>query len=219
MNTELMAAKAWARGEIENCMNRYEFLLCQGEVQYVYDNVFANWLPDVRFELPSGCWEGPEALYRVVVNLHGKFYNNKGAMVLYPNTNPIIEIADDLKTAKGCWEGIGFGAGVDEDGPWGSQAANRRFADFIFDEKTGTWRMWHYVVAGWFSTPWGEPPSTLVDSKDSSQTEEAWAYRFTEDCKPTRKPAYVWEYSQNSQVTYYPKAPEPYKTWEDTFSY
>ncbi|WP_405970639.1 MarR family winged helix-turn-helix transcriptional regulator [Streptomyces sp. NBC_00988] len=45
---ELQALKAFAAREVENVMNKYEYMMSHDQFTYVYDNLFATDLPDVR---------------------------------------------------------------------------------------------------------------------------------------------------------------------------
>lgn len=65
-----------------------------------------------------------------------------GEMLDMQLTTPMIEVADDLRTAKCVWWCPGAGARKDEEGAhaiwvWGQVAA-----DFIFTEKR-EWKVWH----------------------------------------------------------------------------
>lgn len=45
------------------------------------------------------------------------------------------------------------------------------------------------------------------------------ARKFGPDTEPDAGPDYFWMYSKEARVNYFPHVPEPYKTWEETFSY
>lgn len=101
------ALKAQARADVENVMNKYEYMMSHDQFQYVHDNLFTHKHEDVRFELPFGKWVGPASLKRGVVGFHSQLcldadgQPRPGVLFFNSNTQAIVEIADDLKTAKG----------------------------------------------------------------------------------------------------------------------
>jgi len=218
---ERIVLKTQAAREVENCMNKYEYLMSHDQFEYVYDNLFAINMPDVRMELPFGKWVGPDSLRRCVVNYHSRLCLDEsglpipGVMFFNVNAQSIIEVADDLKTAKGLWVCPGFGALVTPDNKhMAVEGTAKRACDFICDETDGRWKMWHYRVSGWTSHPYGV---SFVDDKSEGQSEGAIV--FTEDTKPDGPPDYYWQYSTTRRVNYYPPIPVPYRTFDETFSY
>lgn len=221
LSTELMAAKAWAAREVENVMNRYEFMMSHDQFEYVYENLFALDRPDVFFEVPFGRWTGAESLRRVIVGYHGSLCldeeGNPRPGVLFYNANcqPIIEVADDLKTAKGLWVCPGFSAKDLPDGTYKcGEGTAIRACDFVYDEADGRWKMWHYAVSGLTSYPYGTPFTEYMEDNQSAAVRT-----FPSGTEADEEPHYFWQYRRDRRIQYYPYIPEPYKTWEDTFSY
>lgn len=216
-----LALKSHAAREVENVMNRYEYMMSHDQFQYVYDNLFANSQPDVRVELPFGSWTGAESVRRCIVGYHswlclddeGK--PRPGVLFYNANTQPIIEVADDLKTAKGLWICPGFNA---KDMPDGSHTAGagtaKRAADFIYDEEDGRWKLWHYIVTGLTSHPYDV---SFVDNEVDNQSINSRV--FPEGTEPDGPPAFFWMYSKEARMVYYPEIPEPFSTFSETFSY
>lgn len=103
---------------------------------------FALNMPDVAVEFADeGVFTGKEAVEAIVHELIGKA-PEVGAMTDIQLTTPVIEVADDLKTAKALWWCPGAGA-IPQEGEdpkaiwiWGHLTA-----DFIY--KDNTWRIWH----------------------------------------------------------------------------
>ena len=108
MALEKIVLKTQAVQEVEKLMNKYEFLLSHARLEEIMD-LFALKMDDVRMEISFGKWVGPQGIERCVMGLHGKLFRGAdglpavGCFHLNANTTAIIEVADDLKTAKGMW--------------------------------------------------------------------------------------------------------------------
>ena len=218
---EKAALKAYAAREIENVMNRYEYMMSHDQFQYVYDNLFALDKEDVFFDVPFGRWNGRESLKRVIIGYHSSLCcdaegNPRPGVIFYnANTQAIIEVADDLKTAKGLWVCPGYSAKDLPDGSYDCGAGTAvRACDFIYDEKDGRWKMWHYAVSGLTSHPYSVPFTEFHGDKQSAAVRV-----FPEGIEPDEGPHYFWMYDTSRPVNYYPFIPEPYETWDDSLSY
>lgn len=148
---------------------------------------------------------------------------------MHTNTTPIIEVAGDGKTAKGVWysPGMGLMASVsNDDAEVGSVFFWEKYAgDFI--KENGKWKIWHLQMAYDF-TP-GLPKEftkaldiingSLAAPKDSNPMREA-GERMAELPPGFLKPAYSYPaYSPTRPGLIYPRLPEPYYTFSETFSY
>lgn len=212
--------KLKAAREVENVMNKYEYMLSHCQLEYAL-NLFALDQQDVRMELPFGMWKGPEGLRRCILNFHGSLYlgadgkPRPGAMYYNANAQSIIEVADDLKTAKGLWIAPGESADQGPDGEWFENVGTAvRACDFLYNEHEKKWKMWHYRVSGWTNNSFYK---ACVD--DTSEPQSAENIPFTEETKPDGPTSYFWQYSRDRAVNYYPYIPEPYTTFSETFSY
>ena len=221
---EQAALKAWSARECQNLMNKYEWLLGHSQFEAVM-NLFATNRDDVRVELPFGKWVGKASLERCFLNLH-KFMQcdedgkpKPGTYLFNYNVNPIIEVADDLKTAKGLFPAPGDAMLQGPDGKFKTNCGIAlRTADFIYNEEEDRWTIWHYVVTGITSHPFGVAPT---DNTVNVHTSKARPYIFTEDRHPDAEPDHEWMYSTDRLIEYadYNRTPEPYATWDETFSY
>ena len=220
MDIEREVGKLRAAREVVNVFNKYEYLLSHCQLESVLE-LFALKQPDVFMELPMGRWEGPEAVRRCIINFHGSLYLDEngnprpGAMYYNVNAQDIIEVADDLKTAKGLWVAPGESADCGPDGKWWENVGTAvRACDFIYDESDGRWKMWHYRVSGWTNNSFD---LSCVD--DPVQAQAYDMIPWTDDIRPTSRPHYWWQYSKDRAVVYNPRVPEPYSTFNETFSY
>lgn len=222
---EKLILKTHAVQEIEKLINTYEYKLSRALLEDV-EQLFALKMPDVRIELSFGKYLGPEGVHRCIVGLHGKMFREAdgqpaiGTFHMNNNTTGIIEVAGDLKTAKGLWTCPGTYNNKDASSPTGAVSmagACLRSCDFIYDEEEGKWKMWHYVVTGVMSYRMGETPA----SGGMDMATADWKDLFDETSRPDGPPTNSWVYAPNRRVEYkdYNRVPEPYETFSETFSY
>lgn len=98
--------------------------------------------PDVSVEFADeGVFEGPEAV-KAIINDYVGAPVKPGEMLDMQLTTPMIEIADDLKTAKCLWWMPGAGAIPQEEGdPMAIWAWGELAVDFI--REGDSWKIWH----------------------------------------------------------------------------
>ncbi len=222
---EKLILKTHAVQEIEKLINTYEYKLSRALLEDV-EQLFALKMPDVRIELTFGKYVGAEGIHRCIVGLHGKMFRETdglpaiGTFHMNNNTTGIIEVAGDLKTAKGLWTCPGTYNNKDDSSPTGAVSmagACLRSCDFIYDEEEEKWKMWHYVVTGVMSYRMGETPAS--GSQDVATAD--WKDLFDETSRPDGPATNKWVYAPNRRVEYkdYNRVPEPYETFSETFSY
>ncbi len=136
--------------------------------------------------------------------------------VIHTNTTPIIVIADDGKTAKGMWYSPGIGLMADLEGE--KPKANGTFfwekyaVDFIKED--GRWKIWHMQMV------YDYTPKLNGDWLDFSDKGGAEAGERGDLPEGFSEPEYSYPaYSPERAATMYPKLPEPYATFSETFSY
>jgi hypothetical protein len=136
---------------------------------------------------------------------------------LHMQTTPVIEIAGDGRTAKGIWYTPGFIKRVNiEDGKI-SESGMWMFERYAVDfaKEDGKWKIWHFQNLGDTSPPWGANNQT----GQPSQTDQKLfgdAANLAEKQADAGTPK-VW--SPTTVPEMYPKFPEPYYTFSETFSY
>lgn len=219
---ELENARVRAARECENIMNRYSYKLLFGQVEECLD-LFALKTPGVRVSIgPFGIWEGSESVKRCYLEFHpfltygkiGGSVRSPGMLMADSNGEAIVEVAGDGKTAKGLWIVVGADtAGKAEGKLRGYWCWSKRAADFI-KEDDGKWKIWHYGVYGIFHTPYVKD---WVESEPDPMG--GLPPHVPKEYGPDKPPTYWWNYSIDKSIEYIPRAPEPYYTWEDTFSY
>ncbi len=219
--------------EIQNAMSRHGYYHSAGMHREELENIWAQKTPGVSWESGDlGRFEGIEAIRECYVDgkeMLGEM-NLKEMRKLYPEikdedknksvgtlnvhtlTTPVIEVAEDGKTAKGVWMSPGNV----------TQLAGGKLRAFWMWEKYGVdfvkedrkWKIWHFHVYTDLMTPYEK--SWVEQSLEPSPTPE-----FPPGFPKPNRPA-ITSYPQYSPFTvpqFEPKPPEPYRTFDETFSY
>lgn len=192
-----------AYSEVQNLMGR-----CAAAVNFKMTHRVLGYFSDrddISCEIADeGLFEGPEAVEAVL----GIFLGEKpvpGDMLDIQLTSPMIEVAGDLRTAKGVWWTAGAASQPREGQDpqplwvWGAVAA-----DFICENNE--WKLWHVHYFRWikcdYHQGWVEDTS-LVNRLNT-------AYH------PLSKPStYHNPFTPFSIRDGIPPCPRPYETWED----
>ena len=138
-----------------------------------------------------------------------------GSLDVNNMTTPIIELADDMQTAKGLWYNMQGDTNYDATGiatyhHWGWVGV-----DFVYED--GAWKIWHMVNAEDLNfragTTWVEEAEPLPVLPEFAELAD---YQLPEP----NVPADVYElwHDRRKQVDY-PGVPQPYTTFAETFSY
>lgn len=157
-----------------------------------------------------------------------KFYGAGAEWVMHASTTPVIEVADDGKTAQGAWYSPGVGIlPVYEDGKIHLQAMfffEKYGADFVKED--GKWKIWHLQMAYDFVP--GLPEEML-----KAVNEQLGDLALGRTLKPVggeageragfpegfRKPLFSYPaYSPQRVSVIWPKLPKPYRTFAETFN-
>ncbi len=110
----------------------------------------------------SGYWKGMKKIKSKygAKDSKGNMPDPKGGFVWHTITTPVVEIAEDRKTAKGIWYTPGIVGSYSEDGKNNSQWMWEKYGvDFVMEN--GKWKVWHMKVYTDFSTPIGEAIGTM----------------------------------------------------------
>jgi hypothetical protein len=138
-----------------------------------------------------------------------------GPMKVKPMYTPVIEVAEDGRTAKGLWSCWGAHNDVESCGPvarwsWGFFAV-----DFIRED--GQWKIWHMQntndIDSICGQSWGLPEQSLPEDPAFAELAGFEYPAFTE--REVLRAAY----SPVRPLTKTPRIPEPYATFGETFSY
>ena len=224
---ELLLSKYEIRREVQNIMGKYTLHFC---VMREYE-LMKYWSAraDISLAVNDGYFTGQEAVAswydcrraeietasRLIKARFPKELGDKteeecmgvGQIAYRPIDTPVIEVADDLKTAKGLWVVRGSYNRVTPAGPVSYWDWSYLAADFI--EEDGQWKIWHMILFTDIACPlgqnWGSAKMYEHEGVTPPEpTEPGELYKsFGED--------YVFEIN--------PEMPEPYDTFANTFSY
>lgn len=138
-----------------------------------------------------------------------------GSLDVNNMTTPIIELADDMQTAKGLWYYMEGDTNYDATGiatyhHWGWVGV-----DFVLED--GTWRIWHMVNAEDLNFRAG---TTWVEKAEPLPVLPEYAALADVKLPEPNVPAEVYEAWHNRRKAVdFPGVPQPYDTFADTFSY
>lgn len=142
-----------------------------------------------------------------------------GTFITHTLETPIIEVAEDGKTAKGMWHTIAAIGSAKADGTYsGSWELEKYGVDFI--KENGKWRFWHITVVSDFSVGMG---------KDLAKAERVAAAVGAEGVRASQPVSTALPRDVNVEIykqwgptvvpQLFPRPPEPYRTFSETFSY
>lgn len=141
----------------------------------------------------------------------------RGPMEIRSLDNAIIEIADDGKTAKGFFYVFGLVTDISTRGAVSNWVLGSLCIDFIREEDQ--WRLWHVLYLEDVNTPagkkWGDP-GVIEQFPVMEQFGDMEGVVLTQ---PNEQKELRKLYSGTRPFTKLPKVPEPYDTFENTFSY
>lgn len=196
--------------DIQQLMSKYAYYHIAGMHDEILNELFAKDSEGVHATVPMfGTWEGSEGMQRYT-DFHKYVEGDRiGLLMVHPITTPLIEVAEDGKTAKGMFLSPGL-----ETAPFGGNLqaawAYCKYAmDFI--KVDGQWKIWHSRVCGMMKT--------MFDRSWVDSVEEDFDHDVPEHLAPTTKASFSTEYKPNKVYDNYPEMPKPYKTFSEDISY
>jgi hypothetical protein len=216
--------------EIHNLMGRHEYfhsaLLQAREIE----ELFAKDAPGVTFEMEGlGVWKGIEAVREVyaggvagLIKAHAAGMASTfpdrpqsdpaaGMMNEHLLTTPVIEVADDGQTAKGAWNSPGADAIAVNGRLVGHWIWVKYGIDFIKED--GRWKFWHFHIYSNFLTSFEKSwVENAIDEPGWDAPPEDWP-------PPPQLNTLHEPYSLDRVPRLAPAPPEPYRTFQETWSY
>ena len=224
--------------DIANLMGRYQYLHTGGQMNVIGRELFAHELPDSRCEYgPLGVFGPKKSLefFDAMTEIFtaGQGHCKPGLLELHQITTPVIEVAGDLKTAKGMWMSTGAILMLeDADSETGCSFtwdSGKYAVDFI--NLDGVWKVWHLHVCDLWRTDFDRDPVATADKFYPGTTQEMiddWNRRAAagEEVRPHGMPiipdgptTFHYTYAADSIAPQQPLPPQPYETFADTFAY
>lgn len=198
-----------ARGEVANVFGRYQYAHAAIDDELHLRTLWAREQEEVTAEFGnSGVFVGIENISRYFEARAGR---NPGKMICHAITTPVIEVAGDGKTAKGLWIATGHVTTASGGPEWVWQ----RYAIDFARESDG-WKIWHFRSFELFRSPYYEDWVSFAKKRDEAETA---ASNMRLDRPPFQRPGRgYWRYSPDAAAEPIP-VPEPYGSFEETFSY
>ena len=237
LSTEEMIARWEDQRNIKNLMGKYANCVILNREAEIFDAFWAKGKQDVYLGFNDGAYKGCDAVKSYYdaeserVGIAGKILQEKfpdelgklsdeelfgvGPFKVRPLACPVIEVASDGNSAKGLWHCQGAYNPVDEAGPvaywtWGYFAVD-------FAKEDGEWKIWHllYVndVDSICGQSWGKPVKPYPELPEFARLKD-FKYPEYSEKKTIRE-----YYSPTRPLTPAPRIPEPFDTFDDTFSY
>ena len=217
---EQLASRIVNLRSVENVMSKYAFLIYYKRFDEAVRKFWCQPSQEPTLTTNDRKYSGYQAIYRVLVEkgeadtrrdneiMRQKFpeaFRDKkdsemwgaGTAMVHTITTPVIELAEDERTAKGMFYSLGSCTEIDpETGPKAYWVWEKYAVDFV--KEAEGWKIWHMVIMTDFKTPVGEN----------------WA---KVNLAPTGSyySAYTPEISPQEGVP----VPKPYETFAQTFSY
>lgn len=222
--------------EIENLMGRKAFFTLLIRDEDVWNNFWCKKAEDPCLGFNNGYYKGYDALrgwfaatkkYSLLkAELAKKSHPDElgckkadellgvGALHVDNLTTPVIELAEDRKTAKGIWYVMDTSVDYTASG-WGSNMSWGRIGvDFV---KEDGWKLWHLVFAEDINIPTG---TTWAVPQLEKPVDRAFAELGRFEFPKPSVPAKVHErFHAKRPLKPFPAVPQPYGTFSETFSY
>ncbi len=206
------ASRAVAMQAAQNLIGRYSHML-ETRDTYTLEQLFAMKTDGVSWRRPNGPI-GIEPMKAHFKDMKDNPGNSVGRMNLHSMLTPIIEVAEDGKTAKGVWDS--WGPGVrdgNSDNIWGWVKYG---VDFIKED--GEWKIWHMQVYPVFMTPYNKSITQTAKDNAVAGNSGAAAQQLPKDWG--RNPDSTWIYDgKTSMIGTGPYLPVSYCTFDPKTAY
>lgn len=193
--------------EIENIMGRYSFF--HTSMRHIDYLKLWSQRDDCILDMPWGGYTGYKGVEQCYLLDHGDRSCPEtqefmiGLLPMHTHTTGVIEVAKDLKTARGCWLSPGHETFAEDGKGEGTWAWSKIGADFI--QEDGLWKVWRMRVYGCiqcgYHTCWTDMPpyqGSLPEAHCDRPVRSVANYH----------PDYVYPADE-------PLPPEPYETYDD----
>jgi hypothetical protein len=202
--------------EIHNLMGMHEYLHAAGRNGEEFEKLFAKDAPGVTFEPEDwGVFEGSETVKGCYVD-GAPPADMPGLMTEHAATTPVIEIAEDGRSAKGVWISPGHETFPRPDSlPIAHWSWGRYGIDFV--KEGGAWKFWHFHIYTTFRTPYHQ--SWVQSSIDRPPYFPEPGQLMEGMTPPSRPVSFNQPYHVDTAQELAPVPPVPYRTFDDTWSY
>jgi hypothetical protein len=198
---------------IKNVMGSYLQYEMQGKHDLI-ENLFALKSPGVRAEISElGIWEGADGIRRLIKAIKKHEGDRIGVLNAHPTASPVIEVAEDGKTAKGLWLSLpGYETFMVDGKPKAYLSGCKYGIDFIRED--GQWKFWHFHIYYIYRYP-SEKGKSWIDN----DFDKVPAMDVSGELRPDKKPSVSAAYSANAVQGLVPAPPRPYRTFDEKTAY
>jgi len=197
--------------EIQKLMSKYEYFLSAAMFDGIL-NLFACKVPDISINIGDwGDYRGVEGLKRLF-RFMSEMMTQPGIAAETDLSNPVIEVAGDMKTARAVWMGPGFETTRDpRNGNVRAAWCYTRYAcDFIKEE--GQWKFWRMSN---FLTFFADYEKSWAEGGEHYTRRPDFDLPRPDAMAPDGPPAHRHApYDPNTPTQMLPTFPEPYETWD-----
>jgi hypothetical protein len=219
--------------EIQNLMSRHAYYYAAGQRQRELDELWAMQTQGVSWGSDEGFWVDAKEVTDYYVRYfdkvraeeleafgkaHPEIKNVKenygaGASMFLTNSTPVIEVAGDGQTAKGLWYSVGQVTQTPGGKPTPMYVWEREGVDFY--KPHDTWKIWHFFVHRDWSAA---PGQSWVPAASASAAAAAPALipGYPMPSVKVKKDPNAGPYAPPAV---FPKVPQPYRSFSQTFSY
>ncbi len=227
------------RGAVENLFSRYMYLHSAFEDRQIPALWVKQGTPGIHSQYSNN---GVYNTWQSVMVYHQDRPHPPGKLVFHYSANPMIEVAEDGKTAKGLWVVAGVESGlatpesvahtppfmytnsiVNGKKVWAHTIQLKYGIDFL--KQDGQWKIWHFHCFEVSRSPYGMDWITFASKSQDKPFSNDLMY-FGEDGKPVFMPKpdapatvlnnpYRTDKSQSLDAV----PPQPYHTFAETFEY
>ena len=227
------------RAELENLFSRYMYLHNAFHDAEIIGLWVKKGTPGIRAQYSNN---GVYSTWESVTHYHRDRPAPKGKLIFHYTTTPVIEVAEDGRTAKGLWIASGVESGltdpelakqspdylyepglVDGKHVWQHTVMMKYGLDFL--KQDGSWKIWHFHCFEVCRSPvsMGWVPFAAKSQNESFNYDLMY---FGEDGRPVFMPkpdgpATVLgnPYRTDSRQMLDARPPAPYRTFSETFEY
>jgi hypothetical protein len=237
-NTEELVGRFEDRRDVKNLAGKYVMSLLLKKEPTILADLWSQ-REDISLGVNGGYYAGRKALEDYYASVDaatkqkaqvlkevfpedlGEYSDEKlygrGPMEIRSLDNAIIEIADDGATAKGFFYVFGLVTDISSRGPVSNWVLGSICFDFI--RENDAWKIWHVLYLEDVDTPagqkWGDPKA--LDAYP--EMKEFAGLQGLTLAQPNQPATLRALYDGNRPFTPLPRVPEPYDTFQNTFSY
>lgn len=229
----LQMKQAWASYQCQKLFNKHAAMCSSGNRDEEFHTLWSE-RQDICIGQNDGFWVGRDSVYNAYVTAYenalkksqqevlkatgNQFPLKAGSMILHAVSTPLIEVAADLKTAKGMFYSPGYVTTIEAEGkPYARWEMERYAVDFVFEDG---WKIWHLFIGVDYTCDVGDRPyqqSPVPSYNRALPLLEGVG--FDTAFIPPYDIAVPGLYSSALGWCGYPPEPEAYESFSETFSY